>query len=96
MINLEDIHSMSPDALVSWFLIGSYAYYELSNPVMSDPDFDVLVSRLKEKYAESDHYHKSLITQSHLDATTGYDIKYPTIVRYAAMNYLKEIGRWHL
>jgi len=75
--------------LVSWFLIGSYAYYELGNPVMTDPTFDSLTQSLKEKYNEADHPHKYLITESHLNATTGYDIKYPGIVKYATMNYIR-------
>lgn len=84
-----DIKSMSPNQLVSWFLIGSYAYYELGHPVMTDRTFDNLVERLKRHYDKADHPHKSLITASHLNATTGYDIEYPNIVKYSTMNYIR-------
>ena len=84
-----DIKKMSPNQLVSWFLISSYAYYELGNPVMTDRTFDILVEKLKQNYDKADHPHKHLITESHLNATTGYDIKYPGIVKYSTMNYIR-------
>ena len=84
-----EIKKMSPNQLVSWFLIGSYAYYELGKPVMADRVFDNLVERLKQQYNKADHPHKHLITESHLNATTGYDIEYPNVVKYATMNYIR-------
>ena len=84
-----DIKKMNPNELVSWFLISSYAYYELGDPVMADVTFDRLTEMLKENYEKADHPHKHLITKSHLDATTGYDIKYPGIVKYTTMNYIR-------
>ena len=85
-----DIEKMNPNQLLSWFLIGSYAYYELSDPIMADSTFDRLVQRLKENWEEVDHYHKYLVTESHLEAYTAYDIKYPQIVKYSALNYIRE------
>ena len=90
MKSKEDINNMRPNQLVSWFLISSYAYYEISEPIMSDSTFDLLVERMKTHWEEIDHYHKYLITQSHLDAGTGYDIKFPEIVKYSTMAYLRE------
>ncbi len=84
---LTDIKQMTPNELVSWFLISSYAYYELGSPIMRDLTFDHLAQFLKEKYDDADHPHKYLITESHLNSTTGYDIKYPGIVKYAAMTF---------
>ena len=85
----DNIKSMNPNELVSWFLIASYAYYKLGCHVMSDRTFDILVKRLKRLYSKADHPHKHLITKSHLNATTGYDIDYPNIVKYTAMNYAR-------
>ena len=87
-----DIEAMSPNQLVSWFMIASYAYYELGDAsrIMDDPTFDFLVERLKEKYDESDHYHKVHVTKVHLEAGTGYDIVYPSIVKSAYNSYLRE------
>lgn len=94
MITTIDIKEMSPNKLVSWFMIGSYAYYRLGVRVMEDSDFDFLVQRLKVCYNDVDHPHKKFITMEHLDAGTGYDIRFPTIVQHATHNYIKEAGLW--
>tara|TARA_E500000331_G_C16846352_1_gene535750 strand:- start:123 stop:401 length:279 start_codon:yes stop_codon:yes gene_type:complete len=86
----EDINNMTPNQLVAWFLISSYAYYVMSEPVMKDSTFDGLVKRLKACWDEIDHPHKYLITESHLNAGTGYDIKHPTIVKFATADYIRE------
>ena len=86
----EDINGMTPNQLVAWFLISSYAYYVMSEPVMEDSTFDGLVKRLKEHWDEVDHPHKYLITESHLAAGTGYDIDHPTIVKFATATYIRE------
>ena len=56
---------------------------------MKDTTFDYLTKRLKREWKNTDHPHKALITHSHLNAATGYDIQYPTIVKYAALEYLR-------
>ena len=94
MMTLVEINEMSPNRLVSWFMIGSYAYYRLGKRVMEDSDFDFLVQRLKECYNQADHPHAKLITEEHLKAGTGYDIEFPTIVRYATRDYMQENGLW--
>ncbi len=81
---------MNQGQLVSWFLIASYAYYELGEPVMSDEEFDKLVERLAEEYDDITHPHKYLITEDHLNATTGYDINFPTIVKNVARTIINE------
>ena len=83
------IDKMSANQLLSWFLISSYCYYRLSKPVMTDMDFDHLTQKLKSEWDDVDHPHKSLVTEDHLRATTGYDIKYPTIVRYSARDIIE-------
>ncbi len=87
-----DVENMSPNLLVSWFMIASYAYYRIGGDslVMEDQTFDHLVHRLREKYDEADHPHKKLITPEHLSAGTGYDINFPTIVQHAYSDYLRE------
>ena len=87
----EDVEEMTPNQLVSWFLMSSYCYYEVHRPIMSDQSFDCLVQRLKEHWDEVNHPHKVLITESHLEATTGYDIDYPTIVKMASYEFLRGI-----
>ena len=85
----KDVKNMSPNELVSWFLMASYVYYDLGKRIMSDHVFDYLTNRLKENWDAADHSHKALINKSHLDATTGYDIKYPSIAKYSALEYLR-------
>ena len=92
MKSRSDVNKMTPNMLVSWFMIGSFVYYRLGKKVMKDKDFDHLVNRLKAEWDNADHYHKALIKPSHLEAATGYDIKYPKIVKYSAYGYLREIN----
>ena len=92
MKSRKDVSDMTPDQLVSWFMIAGYAYYRLGERVMEDTDFDYLVRRLKECWEQTSHPHKKLITLGHLNAATGYDIKYPTIVKYSARHYLRKIN----
>ena len=94
MKTIIDIENMSPNQLVSWFMISSYAYYVVggTGQVMDDLTFDVLVKRLKEKYDDADHPHKKFITPEHLDAGTGFDIPYPNIVKHAYYGYVKNRG----
>ena len=83
------IDKLSPNRLLAWFLISSYCYYNLSDPVMTDMDFDYLTERLKQEYENVDHPHKHLVTENNLKAGTGYDIDYPTIVKCTAMQIIK-------
>ena len=92
MKTTEEIRNMHPNALVSWFMIGSYAYYELNVNVMSDYDFDYLVLRLREEWDAIDHPHKKLITPTNLEAGSGYDIRFPLIVKGATMDFLEKSG----
>ena len=91
----EDVANMSPNQLVSWFMIGCYAYYVLHKNVMSDTTFDYLVQRLKKEYDNSDHQHKIHITEDMLNSSTGYDIVYPNIVKHSTVLYLKEHDLWN-
>ncbi len=95
-MELDEVKNMSPNRLISWFMISSYAYYRLGKRVMEDYCFDYLVQRLKEGcYDISDHYHKKYVTKEHLNAGTGFDIEYPTIVKAATKLYMKEKGIWN-
>ena len=92
MKTTEEIRNMHPDALVSWFMIGSYAYYHLDTNVMSDYDFDYLVQRLKSEWNNIEHPHKDLITPTNLDSGSGYDVDFPSIVKGATVDYLTRVG----
>ena len=84
--------NQDPNALIPTFLMACYAYYTLGKRIMSDPEFDALVAKIKVVWDTIDHPHKSLITKSHLDATTGYDIQYPTIVKHLTHLELQKLN----
>ena len=90
MKTTKDVESMEANQLVSWFMMASYAYYQLDINLMSDYDFDFLVERLRNEWNNADHPHKKLIKKTNLDAGSGYDIDFPTIVRGAAADYLQK------
>ena len=81
----------NPNSLLSWFLMASYAYYELGDSIMPDEEFDKLARSLQEQWNEVDHPHKYLVTETHLSGTTGYDIEFPTVVKYCTIDILKSV-----
>lgn len=64
------------------YLVHSYMYYILDDPVISDIEYDLLCKELLEKFDEIDyHPHKHLVSKEDLRAGSGYSIrKYPQIV----------------
>ena len=87
----HDFEDWHPNKLLSWFLMASYVYYVLGDRIMSDQDFDRLTVLLKDNYADVDHIHKHLVTLEHLEAATGFDIKYPNMVIGAVNSYMREL-----
>jgi len=83
------VDKLSPNRLLVWFLISSYCYYRLDDPIMRDKDFDYLTLRLKAAWSEVEHPHKHLVVEDNLNAATGFDIAYPTIVKHVAMGIIK-------
>ena len=92
MKTIDDVAIMSPNQLVSWFMIASYAYYRTAgdDQVMTDPTFDYLVQRLKENYDKADHPHKKFVTRENLEAGSGFDVEFPNIVIGAYRSYMRE------
>jgi hypothetical protein len=81
----------NPNSLLSWFLMASYAYYRLGDPIMIDEEFDELALALQQNWDSVDHPHKHLVTESHLSGATGYDIDFPMIVKYSTIELLKSV-----
>lgn len=82
--------------LISEYLIHSYIYYERGTSVISDAAYDQIVEELLDNYSKvraSDHPHKHLILKDSLKAGTGYDIKYPTIVRVTGNHLILKHGK---
>ena len=78
---MKNINTMTPNELVEWFLMASYAYYEQENPIMSDYEFDSIALLLREKLPLSDHPHKDLITEDNLATMSGFDIEIPADIK---------------
>lgn len=78
-----------PNLLVPHFLIHSWCYYKLDDPIISDDCFDELVKRLGDQWAKVRHPHKHLIDRSLLKS--GFYLQYPSIVEHAAESLRKNI-----
>ena len=72
---------------ISMYLMASYAYYYVFDPIMTDSEFDMLGRYLLESIDDlPDHPHKHLITKDDLRAGT-YLGDYPNIVMQAVQTY---------
>jgi len=69
----------TPAAAISWYLIASYAYYEMDCPVLTDALFDRVAGFILNNYDRLTHQHKALLDLETLKCTTFLGT-YPTIV----------------
>lgn len=83
---VEFLTDENPNLLVPWYLIGSYAYYILDNPVLTDACYDAICQRLHDALdcfiIEHDHMH--LCDFEALAAGSGYHLSeddYPSRVK---------------
>lgn len=68
---------------VPWYLMASYAYYELDRPFLTDAVFDGLAKLMLKGWPTIQHPHKHLITEDDLKAGTLMTRDFPTIVKDA-------------
>jgi len=68
----------------------SYAYYQENESLITDTEYDDICNQLIEKWDTITHWHKRLLNLESLKAGTGYDIKYPDRVIYAALALIKQ------
>jgi hypothetical protein len=81
----------SPNMMVPYYLMASYAYYEQDDPIVSDSFFDRLAKDLLKEYDRISHRHKSLLTRDMLRAGT-YIGEYPSIVEGAVESLRSKFG----
>ncbi len=76
--------------LVPWYLMASFAYYQLDTPVLTDGLFDDLCKQLDAAWDRITHRHKALIEREALAAGTCLLARenYPAIVAGAVANLL--------
>lgn len=73
---------------VPWYLMASYAYYELDTPFLSDAVFDGLAKVMLNGWPTIEHRHKHLITEDDLRAGTLMTRDFPTIVKDSTLRLL--------
>jgi len=80
---------------VPWYIMASYAYYELDRPILSDGAFDKLSKFLLDHWEEAEHRHKHLITTDMLTAGSFFapDEGYPLIVQGATEDLIRQLDR---
>ena len=76
--------------LVPYYLMFSYAYYQENESLIEDAEYDQICQDLITNWNDITHWHKPLLNLESLKAGTGYDIKYPDRVIYAALALIKE------
>ena len=71
--------------LVPYYLMHSYLYYVMNEPIISDIEYDELCKELKDKWDSVEHYHKHLIDKQSLGAGTGYQLEYNKRIEHGAL-----------
>jgi hypothetical protein len=79
--------SSNINLMVPWYLMASFAYYHLDDPILSDAAFDELAKKLLDNYSNVEHRHKGLIKEDDLRAGSLLLAKedYPSLVESATM-----------
>ena len=78
------IYKTDKNMLVPYYLIYSYLYYKRDTSLVSDEEYDSICKELYECWDRIPHFHKHIISKEDLLSGTGYDLKYPDRVKYAA------------
>jgi hypothetical protein len=87
-----EVLDKSPNAIVAWYLMASYAYYHEDDPILSDEVFDWLCVRFLENWNAIKHPHKHLTDEGQLKCGTlllGKD-DYPSMVKGALSEVRKQ------
>ena len=84
------IYKTNPNMLVPYYLMHSYLYYVMNEPIISDIEYDELCKELKDKWDSVEHYHKHLIDKQSLGAGTGYQLQYNKRIEHGALALLNK------
>jgi hypothetical protein len=69
----------NPNMMIPFYLMASYAYYKLDDPIFSDSFYEELAKTMIDVWEGINHTHKYLITLDALKAGS-YIGEYPSIV----------------
>ena len=76
--------------LVPYYLMHSYLYYVMNDPIIEDIEYDELCRELKAKWDSVEHYHKHLVDKQSLGAGTGYQLQYNERIKLGAVALLNK------
>jgi hypothetical protein len=79
------ILTANPNMLIPHYLMHSYLYYQMDDPVVSDSMFDTICKRLLAELDGLNHMHKHLVDRSLLVAGSGFNLQFPAMVVGAAL-----------
>jgi NAD-dependent DNA ligase len=79
----------NPNVLVAWYLMASYAYYELDTPFLNDGQFDEMAQTLLKHFDSLTHRHLYMITKDELEAGTMLRRDFPQIAMDATHRLLR-------
>jgi len=74
---------------VPWFLMAAYAYHVDHDPIISDSQYDRMVKRMLDHWAEIEHKHKELISIKDHHVET-YPLMIKTAVKDMRRNMVKK------
>jgi len=80
----------NPNMLVPYYLMHSYLYYVMNEPIIEGTEYDEICRELKEKWDSVEHYHKHLIDKQSLGAGTGYELQYNKRIERASLALLNK------
>lgn len=84
----------SKNLAVSWWLMGSYAYYYLDETIISDEFFDYLTLFLSENLDQIVHVNKDLITEERLACGSAFDLRiYPIRVMSCTQQLISQLHK---
>lgn len=83
-----DLVDTNMNLSVPWYLMASYAYYVMDDPIMTDGAYDRLARKMLEHWDSIEHEHKHYISVDMLKGGT-YIGEYPSKVE-GAVKTLKE------
>ena len=86
------VYDKNSNMLVPYYLMYSYLYYEKDISLVPDTEYDIICKRLYNEWNEVEHLHKHLVEKETLLAGTGYSLKYPEMVKGAAIALKEKIN----
>lgn len=90
---VKQLVARNVSSAISWWLLGSFAYYMLDETLFSDELFDELNELIIEHYDTIEHVNKDMVTPERLSAGSAFDIRvWPLRVESSVQHLLRMIA----